>query len=43
VRIPVYGIVDPDEGLVEVWTLDAPLPVVERERIAWLHPERHGR
>jgi Uma2 family endonuclease len=38
VRIPVYWIVDTDKRLVEVWTPDAELPVVERERVAWLPP-----
>jgi len=35
-RIPVYWVVDGDELLVEVWTPDAELPVVERERLVWL-------
>jgi Uma2 family endonuclease len=34
-RVPVYWIVDGDEGLVEVWTPDIEFPVVERERVAW--------
>ncbi len=35
-RIPVYWVVDEDERFVEVWTPDAELPVVERERLVWL-------
>jgi len=35
-RIPVYWIVDGDERFVEVWTPDAGVPVVERERLVWL-------
>jgi Uma2 family endonuclease len=38
VGIPLYLIVDPDERAVEVWTPEATLPVLERERLAW-HPE----
>jgi Uma2 family endonuclease len=36
VRIPAYWIVDADERFVEVWTPDAALPRVERERVEWL-------
>ncbi len=35
-RIPSYWIVDADEHFVEVWTPDAALPAVERERVEWL-------
>jgi len=35
-RIPVYWVVDGDELLVEVWTPDAELPVIERQRLVWL-------
>jgi Uma2 family endonuclease len=35
-RIPTYWIVDPDAHFVEVWTPDAVIPQVERERIMWL-------
>ncbi len=34
-RIPLYWVVDGDERLVEVWTPEAELPVVERERLIW--------
>ncbi len=37
-RVPVYWIVDGDEGLVEVWTPDIEFPVVERERVTWRPP-----
>ena len=33
--VPTYWIVDPDEHLVEVWTPDAEMPQVERERVTW--------
>ncbi len=36
--IPVYWMVDADDGVVEVWTLEATFPVFERERLVW-HPE----
>ena len=36
VRIPSYWIVDADEHFVEVWTPQAALPTVERERVLWL-------
>ncbi len=36
VRIPTYWIVDADEHFVEVWTPQAALPTVERERVLWL-------
>ena len=35
-RIPTYWIVDPDAHFVEVWTPDAVIPQVERERVVWL-------
>jgi len=35
VRIPAYWIVDADEHFVEVWTRQAALPSVERERVEW--------
>jgi len=35
--VPVYWIVDGDDGLVEVWTPEGERPVVERERVTW-HP-----
>ena len=35
VRVPAYWIVDADEHLVEVWTPDAVMPTVERERVEW--------
>jgi Uma2 family endonuclease len=38
VRIPEYWIVDIDQRHVEVWTLDAHFPVIERERLTWHHP-----
>jgi len=41
-RIPVYWVVDGDERLVEVWTPEAELPVVERERVTW-QPAGAGR
>src|SRR5438093_8461055 len=41
-RIPVYWVVDGDERLVEVWTPEAELPVVERERVIW-QPAGAGR
>lgn len=36
-RIPVYWIVDGEERVVEVWTPEAELPVVERSLLRW-HP-----
>jgi len=33
--IPLYWVVDGDERLVELWTPEAELPVVERERLLW--------
>ncbi len=38
-RIPYYWIVDAEQQAIEVWTPDAMLPVVERERVAWRHPD----
>lgn len=35
VGVPVYWVVDPDERAVEVWSPDATLPAVERERLTW--------
>jgi Uma2 family endonuclease len=35
VRVPAYWIVDADAHAVEVWTPDAALPKVERDRVAW--------
>ena len=40
--VPVYWMVDGDEGLVEVWTPEIEFPVVERERLTW-HPVGAGR
>jgi Uma2 family endonuclease len=37
-RIPTYWVVDIDQRQVEVWTPDARLPQVERERLVWRHP-----
>ena len=39
--IPVYWMVDADDGVVEVWTPEATFPVFERERLVW-HPEGAG-
>jgi Uma2 family endonuclease len=36
--IPAYWIVDIDNAQVEVWTPEALLPVVVRERLIWRHP-----
>jgi Uma2 family endonuclease len=33
--VPLYWVVDPDERVVEVWTPDARLPAVEKERVTW--------
>jgi Uma2 family endonuclease len=38
VGVPIYWIVDLERQLVEVWTPEATLPTVERERVTW-HPE----
>jgi Uma2 family endonuclease len=38
-RIPEYWIIDIEQQQVEIWTPDAMLPTVERERLAWQHPE----
>ncbi|HEU5260185.1 MAG TPA: Uma2 family endonuclease [Gemmatimonadales bacterium] len=35
-RVPACWIVDGDEHFVEVWTPEAALPIVERERVMWL-------
>jgi Uma2 family endonuclease len=37
-RIPAYWVVDPDARLVEVWTPEATVPAVERERVVWQPP-----
>lgn len=37
-RIPEYWAVDIDRKLVEVWTPEATLPRVERDRLTWRHP-----
>lgn len=39
--VPLYWFVDPDRRLAEVWTPEAELPQVERERLVW-HPEGAG-
>jgi Uma2 family endonuclease len=41
VRVPTYWIVDADEHFVEVWTPEAVLPTVERDRVEWLHASGH--
>jgi Uma2 family endonuclease len=33
--VPVYWIVDGDQGIVEVWTPEARFPSIEREQIEW--------
>ncbi len=38
-RIPAYWTVDAEHQAVEVWTPDAMLPVVVRERLVWRHPD----
>ena len=38
VGVPVYWVVDADAREVEVWTPEATMPVVERERVAWTPP-----
>lgn len=35
VGIPLYWIVEPEQGFIEVWTPDDELPRVERERVRW--------
>jgi len=35
VGIPAYWIVDADEPLVEIWTPEASLPRIERDRVEW--------
>lgn len=35
--VPLYWIVDADQGTVEIWTPGATMPVIERERLVW-HP-----
>ncbi len=37
-RIPHYWIVDIEQRQVEIWTPDAQVPVIERERLTWRHP-----
>lgn len=34
-RVPLYWIVDPDGGRVEIWTPDDTAPRLERERLVW--------
>ncbi len=34
-HVPVYWTVDGDQRLVDVWTPEAELPTVERERLVW--------
>jgi Uma2 family endonuclease len=34
--IPTYWVVDADAHVVEVWTPEAALPRVERERVEWI-------
>lgn len=36
-RVATYWVVDPDRQTIEVWTPDAELPEIERERVVW-HP-----
>ena len=38
VGIPQYWVVDPEARAVEVWTPDATLPSLERERVTWTAP-----
>ncbi|HEV8455499.1 MAG TPA: Uma2 family endonuclease [Gemmatimonadales bacterium] len=33
--VPLYWVVDPDERVIEVWTADARLPAIEKERVTW--------
>jgi Uma2 family endonuclease len=33
--VPVYWMVDGEAALIEVWTPDMDLPIVERERVTW--------
>ena len=35
VGVPVYWVVDPDTGVVEVWTPSDTAPALERERLEW--------
>ncbi len=37
-RIPHYWIVDIEQRQVEIWTPDAQVPIIERERLVWRHP-----
>ncbi len=37
-RIPHYWIVDIEQRQVEIWTPDATVPIIERERLTWRHP-----
>jgi Uma2 family endonuclease len=34
--VPLYWLIDADEGLAEVWTPDARFPHVERDILEWL-------
>jgi Uma2 family endonuclease len=36
-RVPAYWVVDGDDRVVEVWTPDADVPAIERQRLVW-HP-----
>lgn len=36
--VPQYWIVDGEQRLVEVWTPDASVPVIVRDRLVWRHP-----
>ena len=38
---PLYWIVDGDQRVIEVWTADAIVPVIERDRVVW-HPHGAG-
>jgi Uma2 family endonuclease len=35
VGVPAYWLVDPDRKLIEVWTHEATVPNIERERLIW--------
>jgi Putative restriction endonuclease len=40
-RVPLYWIVDGEEGQVEVWTPEVSFPQIERARLLW-QPEGTG-